>query len=202
MCGYVRRGREPVAPSGIRFILSTVAAPLEVITFLFPDDGSIPNNPILPVLVYQHVQATAKLSDSEEIAAWFEQTWPLHGWRAAWRYGVYNFPHYHSTAHEVLGVYRGHASLRIGGRVGVTLAVESGDTIVLPAGTAHQNLGSSHDFHVVGGYAGDQNADLLRGAVGERPAADERISRVPKPPEDPLFGAEGPLAIHWSGANS
>jgi uncharacterized protein YjlB len=38
---------------------------------------------------------------------------------------------------------------------------------------------------------------LLRGHKGERPAADERIARVPLPAEDPLDGKQGPLVTHW-----
>jgi len=167
-------------------------------TLLFGDDGRIPNNPALPVLIYKRIAHQAKATGAEEVAAWFEHIWPKHGWRAAWRYGVYDFPHYHSTAHEVLGVYRGHASLRLGGSVGATLIVEAGDMIVLPAGTAHQNLGASEDFHVVGGYPDGQSADLLRGNEGERPAADERIARVPRPKGDPIEGARGALMREWA----
>lgn len=170
----------------------------EVMTFLCGDDGRIPNNPLLPVLVYKRVVADIEHGDPEQVAAWFERTWPKHGWRPAWRYGVYAFPHYHSTAHEVLGVYRGRASLRLGGSVGRTLDVAAGDMIILPAGTAHQNLGASQDFHVVGGYPNGQDADLLRGEDGERPAADGRIARVAKPKADPISGKDGPLMQHWA----
>jgi uncharacterized protein YjlB len=61
----------------------------------------------------------------------------------------------------------------------------------------HQNLGSSADFHVVGGYHEGQHADLLRGSAGERPAADERIDRVPLPTSDPVAGDGGPLVEAW-----
>ncbi|HWL14903.1 MAG TPA: cupin [Opitutus sp.] len=168
----------------------------EVLAFHFADTGVFPNHPRLPVLVYKQVRTRAD-GDANALASWFEQTWPQHGWRPAWRWGVYDFPHYHSTAHEILGVYRGHASLRLGDRTGATLVVEAGDVLVLPAGTAHQNLGASSDFHVVGGYPDGQSADLLRGEPGERPAADERIVQVPLPPADPLFGEQGPLVRHW-----
>lgn len=170
----------------------------EVLTFRFGDADAIPNNPKLPVLVYKQAGAAAGARDPESLARWFEQTWPKHGWRAAWRYGVYEFPHYHSTAHEVLGVYRGQASLRLGDKAGATLVVQAGDMVVLPAGTAHQNLGASADFHVVGGYPEGQEADLLRGEPGERPAADQRIARVPRPAADPLTGAAGALVANWT----
>jgi len=169
----------------------------EVMTFRFGDTGGIPNNPRLPVVIWKAAAPTAHRREAEGLAAWFEQTWAQHGWHAAWRWGVYGFPHYHSTAHELLGVYRGHASLRLGAEVGATVVVEPGDLIVLPAGTAHQNLGSSPDFHVVGGYPDGQDADLLRGRAGERPAADERIARVPRPTGDPLTGPDGPLMTAW-----
>lgn len=175
--------------------MNAVAA--EVLKFVFADAGAFPNNPKLPVLVYKRVAASAPGGDAEKLAAWFEHTWPQHGWKPTWRWGVYDFPHYHSTAHEVIGVYRGHASLRLGDRTGATLVVEAGDMLVLPAGTAHQNLGASEDFHVVGGYPDGQAADLLRGDPGERPAADERIRQVPLPKQDPLAGHAGPLAKEW-----
>lgn len=182
--------------AGARIIRSMADAP-EILTFRFADAGAIPNNPKLPVLIYKRAGTAAGVHTPEALARWFETTWPKHGWRAAWRWGVYDFPHYHSTAHEVLGVYRGHASLRLGHRAGATLIVQAGDLVVLPAGTAHQNLGASGDFHVVGGYPSGQDADLLRGEPGERPAADERIARVPLPREDPIGGAGGALMKHW-----
>ena len=167
----------------------------EVLVFHFKDAGGIPNNPRLPALVIKHAAPAGR--ETANLATWFETEWPKHGWRAAWRWGVYDFPHYHSTAHEVLGVYRGHATLRLGDAVGVTIVAEKGDVLILPAGTAHQNLGASSDFHVVGGYSEGQSADLLRGKKGERPAADERIARVPLPAADPLQGKVGPLVTHW-----
>lgn len=166
----------------------------EILTFRFADAGGIPNNPQLPALIYKR----AAQGNPDAIARWFEKTWPQHGWQPAWRWGVYDFPHYHSTAHEVLGVYRGHASLRLGDKTGATLVVEAGDLIVLPAGTGHQNLGSSRDFHVVGGYPVGQEADLMRGQAGERPGADQRIARVPRPRADPIAGTDGALMKAWT----
>lgn len=167
----------------------------DLLTFRFKDAGEIPNNAALPVLIYK--AAARRAGGPEELAAWLEQEWPKHGWRAAWRWGVYDFPHYHSTAHEILGVYRGHATLRLGHTAGTTIDAEAGDVLVLPAGTGHQNLGGSPDFHVVGGYPAGQTADLLRGRPDERPAADQRIARVPPPGSDPLQGDTGPLVREW-----
>ena len=159
----------------------------------FADAGDIPNNPRLPLLIFK----AAIQGSGEALAAAFEDLYARNDWRAAWRYGVYPFPHYHSTAHEVLGVYRGDAMIRLGHTVGISAHVEAGDVIVIPAGVGHQNLGASPDFHVVGGYPAGQQPDLLRGNPGERPAADDRIVAVPLPGKDPIRGASGPLAGLW-----
>jgi uncharacterized protein YjlB len=159
----------------------------------FAEAGEIPNNPRLPLLIYKAVI----LARGEEAAEMIEALYAKNHWRAAWRYGVYSFPHYHSTAHEVLGVYRGQALIRLGHTVGISAHVEAGDVIVIPAGVGHQNLGNSPDFHVVGGYPVGQVADLLRGNPGERPAADNRIAAVALPKADPVSGADGALVKLW-----
>jgi uncharacterized protein YjlB len=159
----------------------------------FADGGDIPNNPRLPLLIYKAV-ITAR---GEEAAELIEALYARNQWRAAWRYGVYPFPHYHSTAHEVLGVYRGHALIRLGHTAGISAHVEAGDVIVIPAGVGHQNLGSSPDFHVVGGYPAGQVPDLLRGYAGERPGSDQRIAAVPLPKADPVRGQDGSLVKLW-----
>jgi uncharacterized protein YjlB len=161
-------------------------------THLFQDSGEIPNNPVLPLLVYRG----AGSSDPEAVEAMFER----HGWPPAFRYTVYSYPHYHSTAHEVLGVYRGTAKIRLGHTAGEVFEVKAGDVIVIPAGVGHENLGASPDFHVVGAYPSGQDADMMRGNPGERPDADARIARVPLPQSDPVFGKEGPLTRIWEKA--
>ncbi len=160
-------------------------------TYLFQDSGDIPNNPVLPLLFYPG----AGSSDPEAVEAMFER----NGWPPAWRYTVYSFAHYHSTAHEVLGIYRGTAKLRLGHTTGRVFEVKAGDVIVIPAGVGHENLGSSQDFHAVGAYPPGQEADLLRGRSGERPAADERIAKVPLPGSDPVFGGQLPRGWPCSG---
>ena len=160
---------------------------------LFADAGGIPNNPTLPFLVYP---GALSLSDRDP-AATCEAVFAANGWGGSWRDGIYPFPHYHSTAHEVLGVCRGEARVRFGGDVGIELTVRAGDVVVLPAGVGHQNLGASPDLLVVGAYPRGQSFDLCRGRPEERPQALENIARVPLPDWDPLYGAEGPLVQHW-----
>lgn len=171
-----------------------MSAEAEVLTFLLQEKGAFPNNPHLPLLVYPQA---VELTDAADPAERFETVWRRNDWQPAWRWGVYDFPHYHSTAHEALGVYRGSAKLRFGNSPDATVQIHAGDMIVIPAGVAHQNLGASDDFHVVGGYPHGQSADLMRGKAGERPGADHRIHAVPLPTSDPLFGSEGPLIRYW-----
>jgi uncharacterized protein YjlB len=166
---------------------------LEVKVHHFADDGNIPNNPILPLLIYEGVLGL----DGADVARACIERLAANGWHGAWRNGIFPFPHYHSTAHEVLGICQGEAKLRLGGERGLMMTVKAGDALVLPAGTGHQNLGSSPELLVVGAYPGGMDWDLCRG--GSPMQEDERrnIQAVPLPDSDPLFGRNGPLVRLW-----
>lgn len=159
----------------------------------FADDGAIPNHPHLPVLLYPQVLPPA----AGDPAVPAEAMLARNGWPPAWRNGIYAFPHYHSTAHEVLVICRGRAKVRLGGATGRDFAVTAGDVLVLPAGTGHQNLGATADLLVVGAYPPGQTMDLLRGAPAERLQALANILAVPLPASDPVYGAAGPLLAAW-----
>lgn len=158
---------------------------------LFEDDGTFPNSR-LPLLFYR-----AALDGNAADAEALERLFDVNGWPPAWRSSIFTYHHYHSTAHEALGVAAGEARLMLGGPAGREFEVSAGDVIVIPAGVAHCRLGSSGDFLVVGAYPPGQEWDLLRGEAGERPDADENIARVPLPQSDPVAGKEGPLLTHW-----
>jgi uncharacterized protein YjlB len=158
---------------------------------VFVDDGRFPNS-ALPVLVYRAV-----VSDAADRASRFERLFSTHLWPAAWRNGLYSRHHYHSTAHEVLGVYEGWVKARLGGERGGLLTLHAGDVLVIPAGVAHCNEGQSRDFRVVGAYPRGTDMDMNYGEAGDRPAADRRIATVPAPERDPVFGAGGPLVALW-----
>lgn len=153
---------------------------MKVITpehFIVDDDGTFPNSHY-PVLVYHNVFA----EDDSDGARWLEKTFAANNWTNSWRNGVYPFHHYHSTSHEVLGIYGGKASLQLGGDTnGKVVMVQRGDVVVIPAGVVHKNMGSSADFGVVGAYPDGRHWDLLRGEKGERPKADETIKALPIP---------------------
>jgi uncharacterized protein YjlB len=126
-----------------------------------------------------------------------EELFHSNGWGGSWRNGVFAFHHYHSTAHEVLGVYSGSASVQLGGDEGIECEVRAGDVVVIPAGVAHKKLRSTGDFRVVGAYPAGQSPDMCYGKTEERPAADANISSVSKPVKDPVFGESGPLLKLW-----
>jgi uncharacterized protein YjlB len=160
------------------------------LTFTFDDDGAIPNSR-LPLLVYRD----AVPAD----AAAIERIFAAHRWPPAWRDGVHPFHHFHSTAHEVLGVARGQASVLFGGPGGTVLTVQAGDVVVLPAGVGHCNQGQSDDLLIVGAYPDNAPApDLRRGNAAEHDAAVRAIGRVPMPAADPVDGDAGALLTAWT----
>jgi uncharacterized protein YjlB len=161
----------------------------------FKDDGTYPGS-VLPVLLYR----AAITVDAQDRASVFERAFAQNDWRNSWRNGVYSFAHYHSTSHEVLGVYDGTAKLRLGGEHGQTVEVRAGDVILIPAGVAHHNIGTSPDFTVVGAYPDGRDWDLLRGLPGERPDSDRTIAALPIPDCDPIYGAEGPMRQIWNSS--
>ncbi len=168
---------------------------IEVRELRFEDDGRIPNNPALPLLLYP--QALAE--DAREHSRCRELL-SKNGWGGSWINGVFPYHHYHSTSHEVLCVVGGGARITFGGPEGETVEVRAGDVVVIPAGVGHCNEGSGSGFSVVGAYPrGQENYDLRTGEEGERPEVLENIRNVAMPETDPLFGGEGPLLRHWSG---
>jgi uncharacterized protein YjlB len=157
------------------------------------DDGIFPNNENLPLLVYRNALTSPARTQPES----YEELFAAYAWGSSWRDGVYGFHHYHSTAHEVLGVYGGTAKVQFGGPRGVVLPVGAGDVVIIPAGVAHRNVGASLDFRCVGAYPPGQRWDMNYGKDGERPQADRNIARVLLPQADPVYGIHGPLEEYW-----
>lgn len=164
----------------------------EVIQVL-EDDGTFPNNPDLPLLIYKK----ALLLQPNENESAIEDVFRSNGWTNLWVNGVHDFHHYHSLTHEVMGVYSGTADLQLGGPHGVCVELIRGDVIIIPAGVAHKCLNCTDDFSVVGAYPEGKNYDMNYGKEGERPNSDENIARVEIPDKDPVYGDKSGLKEIW-----
>ena len=177
--------------------MSVVREKIEPVPIVFADDGLVPNNP-MPFLVYKDAIVVGGAEPERTIEMLFAQ----NGWGDMWRNGVYDFPHYHATVHEVLGIARGHARVRFGGDHGSELDISAGDVAVLPAGTGHQRISASADLSVVGAYPPGPKMQVTRPSPENHAKALKTIPRVPLPNTDPVMGADGPLVRLWRAASS
>lgn len=164
-------------------------------TFHFPDGRLIPNSR-LPLVVNR----TPVELDEDDPASTFEQVFARNGWTRSWRNGIFSYCHYHSTAHEVLGIARGSASVRFGGEHGRVLDLRTGDVVAIPAGVAHQLVEEGGGLVVVGAYAGGRDWDIVRERESAVEAARIRIAAVPLPDADPVAGPGGAVATLWASA--
>jgi uncharacterized protein YjlB len=162
--------------------------------YRFADDGLTPNHPRWPLI---HYRGVTTLDGCFDPAAIFEILFDAHGWRDGWRDGVYEFLHFHSSTHEVLGIARGHARVRFGGARGRNLDLKAGDVIVQPAGTGHQRISASRDLLVVGAYPAGSDYDELRSTKADHDRALRPIAKTRPPRTDPVYGGKGPLKALW-----
>lgn len=163
-------------------------------TYLFTDGAYVPNNPTLPLLLFRQAFVFGGGIDRErQVIAHLSG----NGWGAAWINGIYDFHHYHATAHEVLAITRGWADVMFGGPNGRVLRVEVGDAVVVPAGVGHCRVEASADLTVVGAYpAGQEDYDLKHATAADHARALIEIPCVARPKRDPITGA----ALPWPGA--
>lgn len=160
---------------------------------MFADDGIVPNHYRWPLVIYRGALTFAARKDPAAITdALFES----NGWRRSWRDSIYDFVHYHSQVHEVLGVARGAAVVEFGGVKGKQLRVSAGDVAILPAGTGHRLIEASRSFLVVGAYPSSGRYDECTDSR-DRAEATKRIARAKKPATDPVYGARAGVAVLW-----
>lgn len=159
-----------------------------------PDDGNTPNSKY-PVLIYHHI-FKGEQSDKDK-ADWLEACFAKNKWSNAFRWKVYDYHHYHTNTHEVLGVYAGKALLQLGGEQGKKVEVAPGDVIVLPAGTGHISLKHSSDFAVVGAYPNGIEPDLIRLSDPRPDGVRQKADSVSVPEYDPLYKIPLAFEKYW-----
>lgn len=165
----------------------------------FEDDGETPNNAHFPLILYR---TPVKIRHHADAAAVFEELFGANGWKDAWRDGMYDFLHFHTHTHEVLGIARGTVRAQFGGAKGKTLDLKAGDVVILPAGTGHRRLKASRDLLIVGAYpANGGSYDEPKPSDVSHPQALASIARVRVPHTDPVYGKDGPLRQVWRSAH-
>lgn len=155
----------------------------DIIKHVLPDTGEFPNSS-LPVKIYREAFLLPEKKRSKIIINIFSG----NNWKNSWKNGIYNYHHYHSTTHEVLGVYRGRAEVQFGGPAGVIDTISRGDAVIIPAGVAHKLISSSKNFKIVGAYPFGVEFNSLKGEEWDRPAADLDIRNARIPDKDPIYG--------------
>ncbi|KIZ46156.1 MULTISPECIES: hypothetical protein [Rhodopseudomonas] len=165
---------------------------IKPLTFVFEDDGLVPNNP-LPLIIYKRAVDVGRGHPEQAIESIFNR----NGWAALWRNGIFDYLHYHATVHEALGVARGRALVLFGGERGEAIELNPGDVAILPAGTGHKSLFSSHDFSVVGAYPPGNTMQVTRPTPDNYRMALKTIPQVALPQTDPVFGQDGELLRLW-----
>lgn len=180
--------------------------------------GVAPNNETLPLIVYSGV---AQFGDKEPEAV-FEEIFWANQWADGFRDGTFSFHHYHSGAHEVVGVARGSAVLEFGGPDGKVVEVTAGDAVVIPAGVVHRRIDDAPGYSVVGCYPHHQvpdccvlSAEDAATAAVDPDAADLVIKHIGKnefsaikasiattvlPVTDPISGEDGAIRELWLGS--
>lgn len=89
-------------------------------TLIITDDGAFPNNNALPLVLMHQAFDPA----SRNLVRTIEEKIHENAWGGSWRNGIYGFHHYHSTAHEVLGLYAGMVKVLFGGPNGQVVQAE------------------------------------------------------------------------------
>lgn len=173
--------------------MSVVSEDTKPLTFVFEDDGLVPNNP-MPFLIYKGAVDVANTHPEKTIEGLFG----ANGWGDMWRNGVYDYLHYHATVHEALGIACGHARVRFGGDRGREFEISAGDVAILPAGTGHQCISASPDFSVVGAYPPGAKMHVTRPTPKNHERALQTIPQVKLPKTDPVMGEDGPLLRLWN----
>ncbi|WP_423147772.1 cupin domain-containing protein [Rubrolithibacter danxiaensis] len=165
-----------------------------IIHEIMPRNKNFPNNAYLPLLVYKGALRLHPADEPEAITALFAD----NNWLNSWKDGIFDYHHYHSNTHEVLGVFCGRADVEFGGPEGVCVELVRGDVVVIPAGVAHKRIFCTTDFLCIGAYPNGKEYDIKYGKEEELAEAGKNIKNASVPEKDPVFGGSGPVLEFWS----
>jgi len=179
-----------VAPDILTRMATASALPAGVSMLNLERNGWVPNNSQLPVIIYKKA-----FNISNDMIQSAEAQFEKNDWPPQWVARIFDYHHYHSSAHEVLGCVSGNANIMLGGPGGNIVSLSVGDVVLLPTGTGHCNQNSSDDFLVVGAYPPGQHWDICR----TEPTVEmtQRMRQLPFPDNDPVSGRSGPLVNFW-----
>jgi len=151
----------------------------------FKKADDVPNSH-LPVVIFRGRLARFRPRKAQAFRRAFEKS----GWVGVWTDTIFDYTHFHSNAHEVLGIAEGTVTLRLGGEKGRLVRLKPGDMLVLPAGVGHRRVAGDDRLKVVGAYPrGQAHFDMKR--------AGRAIPKPPLPRTDPFEGENGPLTKIW-----
>lgn len=184
---------------------------------LVPEAGTAPNNNVLPLILYR---SAAQFGGGEEPERVFENIFWGNNWGSSFRDGTFPFHHYHSAAHEVVGIARGQAVLQFGGPDGPVVEVKAGDAALIPAGVVHCRLDDEPGYSIVGAYPPGQLPDCCVLSDEDQVVASQHpdisdlkvqvvtgnklleiktlISQTALPVTDPIQGQDGFVTTAWS----
>jgi uncharacterized protein YjlB len=157
---------------------------------LYFGKGSDVPNSTLPVLLFRGILAPNVAAKDQR----FRQAFKKNGWTGLWTDTIYDYTHFHSNAHEVLGIAEGKVTVKLGGEGGRLFRLKAGDMLVLPAGVGHRRVGGDNGLKVIGAYPPGQSHYNVK-------QKGRAVPKVPLPSKDPYHGEDGPVVRFWARHN-
>ena len=173
--------------------MSVVSDDIEPLTFVFEDDGLVPNNP-LPFLVYKQARSTSTTRTLKKPSR--DCSAPMAGARC----GATACSITCTTTRPCMKRSASRAAMRGCGSAaieGKEIEIAAGDVAILPAGTGHQCISHSRDFCVVGAYPPGPKMHVTLPTPENHAKALKTIPAVKLPKTDPVLGEDGPLVRLW-----
>src|ERR1700728_3721160 len=96
----------------------------------FEKGTDVPNSN-LPVLFFRSVLAPT----ASEKERRFREAFKKNGWTGLWTDTIYDYTHFHSNAHEVLGIAEGSVTVKLGGDEGRTFRLKAATCLCFRPGS-------------------------------------------------------------------